>query len=95
MQAIHDFRYRWKNYKDNSRIYQSSGTFTHFSSPCLNGFLNGVSITFTNKTDPSDPLIQENYWRGTLRTMAPFGLNIEDSVRSVIMVINDSATTNI
>ena len=33
-----------------------------------------------NKTDPSDPLKRQDYWRGTLKTMAPFGLNIEESV---------------
>ena len=30
--------------------------------------------------DPSDPLKRENFWRETLMTMAPYGLNIEDSV---------------
>ena len=42
------------------------------------GFLN-ISITFTDKKDPSDPLQFEEFWRETLITMAPFGLNIEDS----------------
>ena len=53
--------------------------FRHFSSPGRNGFLN-VSITFIDKTDPSDPLKREDYRRRTLETMALFGLNIEDSV---------------
>ena len=44
------------------------------------GFLSDVSITFIDKTDPSDPLKREDYWRSILKTMAPFGLNIEDSV---------------
>ena len=52
--------------------------FRHFSSPGRNGFLN-VSITFIDKTDPSDPLKREDYWRRTLKTTAPFGLNIEDN----------------
>ena len=42
--------------------------------------LNDVSVTFIDITDPSDPLKRENFWRETLRTMAPYGLNIEDSV---------------
>ena len=54
--------------------------FRHFSSPGRNGFLNNVSITFIDKTDPSDPLKREDYRRRTLETMALFGLNIEDSV---------------
>ena len=54
--------------------------FRHFLSPGGNGFLNDVSITFIDKTDPSDPLKRENYRRRTLKTMAPFGLNIENSV---------------
>ena len=54
--------------------------FRHFSSPSRNGFLNDVSTTFIDKTDPSDPLKREDYRRRTLKTMAPLGLNIEDSV---------------
>ena len=44
------------------------------------GFLNDVSVTFIDKTDPSYPLRREDYWRQTLKTMVPYGLNIEDSV---------------
>ena len=54
--------------------------FQHFSSPGHNGFLNDVSVTFIEKTDPSDPLKRENFWRKLLMTMAPHGLNVEDSV---------------
>ena len=54
--------------------------FRHFSSPDRNGFLNDVSITFIDNTDPSDPLKRDNYWRRTLKTMAPFRLNIRDNV---------------
>ena len=39
-----------------------------------------VSVTFIDKTEPSDLLKREDYWRSTLKTMAPFGLNIEESV---------------
>ena len=44
------------------------------------GFLNDVSITSIDKTDPSDPLRREDYWRQTLTTMVMYGLNIKDSV---------------
>ena len=33
-----------------------------------------------DKTDPSDPLKREDYWRRTLCTTAPYGLNIEDHI---------------
>ena len=51
----------------------------HFLSPGRNEFLNDVSITFIDKTDLSDPLKREDYWRRTLKTMASFELNIEDN----------------
>ena len=51
----------------------------HFLSPGRNEFLNDVSITFIDKTDLSDPLKREDYWRRTLKTMSPFRLNIEDN----------------
>ena len=46
----------------------------------VSGFLGNVSITLTDKTDGKDPKRRENYWMRTLKTYAPFGLNIEDSV---------------
>ena len=54
--------------------------FSHFSMLGHDGFLNDVFITFIDKTDPSDPLRREHYRRQTLKTMVPYGLNIEDSV---------------
>ena len=42
------------------------------------GILDDVSINFIDKTDPKDPNLREHYWRHTVRTMAPGGLNIED-----------------
>ena len=54
--------------------------FLHFSSPGHNGFLNAVSVTFIDKTDPDDLLKRENLWRESLMTLTPYGLNIEDSV---------------
>ena len=54
--------------------------FSHFSMADHDGFLNNISVTFIDKTDPFDPLRIEDYWRKTLKTMVPYGLNIEDSV---------------
>ena len=85
-QSVDQSRSRWNSYKSYSRRHGQGATcmqqhlFNHF---CISGhcsFLEDVSLTFTDKTDPSDPLKRENYWRSTLKTMAPFGLNIEESV---------------
>ena len=35
--------------------------FRHFSSPGHNGFVNDVSVTFIDKTDPSDHLKGEDF----------------------------------
>ena len=58
----------------NLHVYLKYQTYGYCS------FLEDVSSTFIDKTDPSDPLKREDYWRSTLKTMAPFGLNIEESV---------------
>ena len=54
--------------------------FRHFSSPDRNHFLNDVSVTFIDKTYPSDRLKCKGFWREALMTMAPYGLNIENNV---------------
>ena len=82
--TVDEFRYRWNNYKSNSRNYDCNQPcmqrhlYEHYSSVGHCGFLEHVSITLIDKTDPSDPLKREDYWRRTLCTMAPYGLNIED-----------------
>ena len=50
--------------------------YEHFSSEDHCSFLDEVSITFIDKTDTKDPNKREHYWRHTLKTMAPGGLNI-------------------
>ena len=80
------FRFRWNNYKCNDKKFQKKEScmqehfYKHFSSPDHNSFLEDTFITFIDKTDPSNPLQRENFWIETLKTMVPFGLNIEDSV---------------
>ena len=54
--------------------------FEHFKSKCHGGFLGNVSITLIDKVDGKDPKRRENYWIRRIKTYAPFGLNIEDSV---------------
>ena len=63
-QTVDAFPSRWNNYKSNCRKHQHCD----------------VSITFIDKTDPSDSLKREDYSRSILKTMARSGLNIEDSV---------------
>ena len=85
-QTVNKFRFRWNNYKSNFRKHQQGERcmqqhlYEHFCNSDHNCFTSDVSITFIDKTDPSDPLKREDYWRRTLKTMTPFGLNIEDSV---------------
>ena len=79
-----DFRLQWNNYKDNNRKYLRKEACMqqllceHFSSEGHSGFLDNVSIIFIDKTDPKDPSKRENYWRHTLKTIAPQDLNEED-----------------
>ena len=44
-----------------------------------NGFLNNVSITLIDKTDGKNLKKREDYWRRTLKTYSPFGLNVENN----------------
>ena len=63
-QTVADFRYRWNNYKDNCRKHSCNEDcmqkhlYDHYLS-CNNDFLNIVSVTFIDKTDPSNPLERE------------------------------------
>ena len=52
--------------------------FEHFNTEGHNGFLHGVSVTLIDKTDGKNPIKREDYWRHTLKTLAPYGLNVED-----------------
>ena len=53
--------------------------FQHFQSPGHTDFVD-VCITFIYKTDSFIPTKREDYWRGTLKTLAPHGLNLEESI---------------
>ena len=78
------FRCRWNNYKDNDRKHSrkerclQEHLFKHFNSMGHNGFLSNVSITLIDKTNGKNPKKIEDYWRRTLKTYSPFGLNVED-----------------
>ena len=86
VQTIDQFRSRWNDYKSHSRK-QGQGAeclqqhlFNHFCTCSHCGFLEDVSLTFINETDPTDPVKGEDCWRSTLKAMEAFGLNIEESV---------------
>ena len=79
-QTVKDFRLRWNNYKSNDCKYLMQHLFEHFSSKGHQCFLDKISITFIDKTGPSELLKRENYWRSILKTMATWGLNVEENV---------------
>ena len=60
--------------------------FEHFSEEWHHSFEEDLPITLIDKTDPSNPLQRENYWRSTLKTMAPWGLNVEDCVWNSVLL---------
>ena len=82
-QTADTFCFRWNNYRSNSRKYahgiscMQKHPYKHFCDGELCGFLDDVSITFFDKTDPTNPLQRENYWKYTLKTFAQYSLNIK------------------
>ena len=88
-QTVEDFRLRWNNYKSKDRKYQKlelklpymqEHLFEHFNREGHHCFSDEISITFIDKTDPSEPLKRENYWRSIFQIMALWGLYVEESV---------------
>ena len=37
-------------------------------------------VTFIDKTDPTDSLKREQYWRHTLKKLVSYGLNVSENV---------------
>ena len=62
--------------------------YEHFNLPGHSGFLNDVSVTLIDKTDPKDPTKQEDYWINTFKTKAPLGLNVEDGLQVKLIVFS-------
>ena len=50
--------------------------------PEHNGFQEDVSINIIDKTDSSNPTERETFWMHTLKTLAAYGLNIENGIFS-------------
>ena len=52
----------------------------HRESEHHSGFHDDVSIILIDKTDGSNPTKRETNWMRTLKTIAPYGLNVENGV---------------
>ena len=85
-QAVDSFQLRWNNYKCNchkhakGELVNQQHLYDHFILEDHTQFVNDVSIIFIDKTDPFDPLKRECYWRQTLKTLVPYGVNTSESV---------------
>ena len=66
--------------KEENSLCKDTFLYEHFNLPDHSGFLNDVSVTLINKTDPTDATKLEDYWIHTLKTKAPLGLHVEDGL---------------
>ena len=75
-ETTNEFQLRWSNDRKNTKNEAciQEHLLEHF------GFLGNVSTTLTNKTDGKNPKRRDIFWMKTLKTYAPFALNIEDCV---------------
>lgn len=53
--------------------------FQHFTTNRHHDFLQDVSITLIDETDPKNCTKRQNYWMETLKTLGSDGLNVEDA----------------
>ena len=80
------FRSRWNNYKFKSRSFHrgeqciQEHLYKHFETERHSGFREDVSVMLIDKIDGSNPTKRETYWIRTLKTIAPYGLNVENGV---------------
>ena len=78
------FKSRWNNYKDSDRALLRSGEIKqkflhkHFLKDDHYGFEKDVSICLIDKTQSYDLHKREYFWMRTLKTLAQFGINMED-----------------
>ena len=50
----------------------------HLLSEGHNDLINDVEIVFIDKTDPLDSTRREEFRRNKLKTLVPYGLNVEE-----------------
>ena len=90
--TVDRFRLRWNNYKESDRKFlrgekiKQKSLHEHFLSYSHQSFEEDVSICLIDKTDPSDPHKREHYWMRTLKTIAPFGLDTEETYWEVYTI---------
>ena len=53
--------------------------YEHCNLPGPTNFLEDVTVTLTDKTDPRNPT-ERDYWIYTLKTKVPIGLTMEDGL---------------
>ena len=72
-QTVDSFRFRWNSYRCNcyehakGESVKQKHLYDHFMLEDHTQFANDVSVIFIDKTDPTDPLKREQYWRHTLK----------------------------
>ena len=82
--TVDEFWLRWNNCKMNDRNLlkgqrcMQQDLYEHFASEGHCIFLEDVTIAFIDKTGHKDPNQRKRYWRHTLKTKAPLGLNVKD-----------------
>ena len=54
--------------------------YKHFQSERHSGFCEDVSVILIDKTDGSNPTKRETHWMRTLKTIVPYGLNVDNGV---------------
>ena len=85
-QMVDSFRFRWNNYKyiyhkhAKGESVKQQDLYDHFMLEDHTQFVNDISITFIDKTDPADPLKGEQHWRHTLKKLVLYSLNVSESV---------------
>ena len=85
-QATGHFLSIWNNYNSKSRSFDRGEQYMeeylhkHFESEHHSHFRYYVFIILIGKTDDSKPTKRETYWIRTLKTIAPYGLNVENGV---------------
>ena len=83
---------RCQDYEDKARKFErrehcmQRHLCEHFNLSGHSVFLNDLSVTLIDETDPKDPTKLEDYWIHTLKTKAPLGLNVEACLQSKLIV---------
>ena len=83
--TIDKFRSRQNNYKTDARkaaignkeSCKQQSLQNHFLQDDHQWFLEDVEVTLIDKTQTSDPIKREYYWKRTLKILCPDGLNLE------------------